>query len=316
MSFWKELSRRNVVKVGIAYAVAAWLIIHPVDIIFPTLHLPEWTTTFVTALFIIAFPFVLLFSWIYEITPKGLKKTKDVPISKSITHITGKRLNYIIVGLLVVAVAFLLFDKYFIGRDTVETKQIPALSETVKAKNTIAVLPFVNMSSDPDQEYFADGLSEELLNTLAQIPDLTVIARTSSFTYKDSDKKIQEIANELGVDNVLEGSVRKAGNTLRITAQLVKAVDGSHLWSKTYDKELKEIFAIQEDIATAVANELKVTLGIDQSLKQLGGTDNVEAYDLFLLSGEQALDGESSLALKNIDAAIALDPEFALGMCQ
>jgi TolB-like protein len=314
MSFWKELSRRNVVKVGIAYAVAAWLIIHPVDIVFPILHLPEWSITLVTAILIILFPLVLIFSWAYEITPKGLKKTKEVPISKSITQLTGKRLNYIIMGLLVVAVAYLLFDKYYLNRHATETEQVPATSDVEKAKKIIAVLPFENLSSEKDQEYFVEGLSEEILNSLAQIPDLTVIARTSSFSFKGKNKTVQEIANVLGVENILEGSVRKAGKSLRITAQLVRGVDGSHIWSKAYDRELKDIFAVQEDIATAVSNELKVTLGIGKSLKQLGGTDNVEAYELYLIAIGSALDTLTrwNQSLKSIDAAIDLDPEFAL----
>jgi len=315
MSFWKELSRRNVVKVGIAYAVAAWLIIHPIDIIFPTLHLPEWTITFVTALFIIAFPFVLIFAWIYEVTPKGLKKTKEVPISKSITQITGRRLNYLLAGLLIVAVGLIIFDNFYLDRHASKIEQVPAVTETAKTQKTIAVLPFVNLSSDPEQEYFVDGLSEEILNSLAQMPDLTVIARTSSFTFKGSNKKVQEIANELGVENILEGSVRKAGTALRITAQLVRAVDGSHLWSKTYDRELKDIFTIQEDIAGAVTAGLKATLGVGKSLKQLGGTDNEKAYELYLIAQGQrgVLDlATSKRALESIDAAIALDPRFSL----
>jgi hypothetical protein len=199
MSFWKELSRRNVVKVGIAYAVAAWLIIHPVDIIFPILNLPKWSITLVTAILIILFPLVLIFSWAYEITPKGLKKTKEVPVSKSITHLTGKRLNYIIVGLLVVALGYFVFDKYFIGRGAVTTPApalttpVPAVSTVPKAKKSIAVLPFTNMSTDKEQESFVDGLSEEMINTITQIPDLRVIARTSSFAFKGSDKTAQEI---------------------------------------------------------------------------------------------------------------------------
>jgi adenylate cyclase len=309
MSFWKELSRRNVVKVGIAYAVAAWLIIHPVDIIFPILHLPEWSVTLVAAFLIIAFPFVLIFSWIYEVTPKGLKKTKEVPISKSITHLTGKRLNYIIVGLLVVALGYFVFDKYFIGRGAVENKKSTVVTSESKTKKTIAVLPFADLSPAKDQEYFVDGLSEEILNSLAHIPELTVIAKTSSFSFKGKDKTIQEIAGVLGVENILEGSVRKAGNALRITAQLVSGVDGSHLWSETYDRELKDIFIVQEDIATAVASALKATLGIGKSIKQLGGTDNVEAYGLYLVAKGQ---DDNSRALESVNASIALDPKFAL----
>jgi adenylate cyclase len=211
------------------------------------------------------------------------------------------------------AVAYIVIDKFCLEPRAIETKQVPSVSEAVKAKKTIAVLPFENLSSDPEQVYFVNGLSEEILNSLAQIPDLIVIARTSSFSFKGKDKTIQEIANVLGVDNILEGSVRKAGNALRITAQLVKAVDGSHLWSKTYDRELKvkEIFAVQENIATSVADELKITLGIGKSLKQLGGTGNMEAYELFLVTRGQFVSLELNRALESIDAALALDPEFA-----
>jgi adenylate cyclase len=195
----------------------------------------------------------------------------------------------------------------------------------VQEKPSIAVLPFDDLSPEKDQEYFVLGLSEEILNSLAQIQDLTVIAKTSSFSFRGKDKKIQEIGNDLGVDHIMEGSVRKAGNAIRITAQLIKAVDGSHLWSKSYDRELKvkEIFAVQENIATSVADELKVTLGIDNSLRLLGGTENVKAYELFLVAKVQMRDmfakgqmnqGTSAMlngVLKSLDAAIALDPEFA-----
>jgi adenylate cyclase len=346
MSFWKELSRRNVVKVGIAYAVAAWLIIHPVDIIFPILNLPKWSITLVTAFLIICFPFVLIFSWVYEMTPEGLKLTKDVPPSKSITHLTGKRLNYILAGLLLIAVAYIIFsgyyleprflyilvgllaitiayiifNKYYLKPHLIVAQQVPVVTNVAKPQKTIAVLPFVDLSPQKDQEYFVDGLSEELLNSLTKISDLRVIARTSSFSFKGSNKTIQEIAGVLGVENILEGSVRKAGNALRITAQLVKAVDGSHLWSKTYDRELKEIFKVQEDIATAVADELKATLGFGKSFKQLGGTDNPKAYELYLIAKGQynkLIKGPHNkfieeLALESLDSAIALDSEFAL----
>jgi adenylate cyclase len=314
MSFWKELSRRNVVKVGIAYAVAAWLIIHPVDIIFPILHLPEWSITLVAAILIILFPLILLFSWVYEVTPKGLKKTKDVPLSKSTTQLTGRKLNYIIIGLLVIAVAYLLFDKHFLNQRATEVKQNPAASTAVTAKKSIVVLPFKNMSSDKEQESFVDGLSEELINSITQIPDLRVIARTSSFVFKNSEKTAQEIGKALNVEYILEGSVRKAEKDLRITAQLISAADESHLWSKTFDKQLKDIFNIQEDIANAVANELKITLGIGKSFKQLGGTDNEKAYELYMIAKGRYWGGPDTirLALESINAAIALDPKFAL----
>jgi adenylate cyclase len=196
-------------------------------------------------------------------------------------------------------------------------RQTPVVSDVEAAPKTIAVLPFENLSSDPEQTYFVDGLSEELLNSLCQIPDLGVAGKTSSFSFKGSNKTIKEIASILGVENILEGSVRKSGNALRITAQLVRAANGLHLWSKTYDRELKDIFAVQEDIATAVAEELKATLGIGKSFKQLGGTENVGAYELFLIA--QGLIGQGSandftyttLEQESIDAAIAIDPKFA-----
>jgi adenylate cyclase len=193
-----------------------------------------------------------------------------------------------------------------------DVEEAPVVAEVKEAPKTIAVLPFVDISPEKDQEYFVDGLSEEILNSLTQIPDLGVTARTSSFFFKGTNKNVQEIANALGVDYILEGSVRKAGNALRITAQLVQAADGLHLFSKTYDRELKEIFAVQEDIATSVADELKVTLGIERSLRPLGGTDNVDAYELYLVAIGQFINMEYPQSLESVDAAIALDPDFAL----
>ena len=312
MSFWGELKRRNVYKVGIAYAIVAWLIIEAVATIFPVLKLPEWTVTFVTVLLILVFPVALILAWAYEVTPDGIRLTREVPRAESMTRLTGRKLNYILACLLVLAVAFLLFDNYYLDRRAIDTEQETFVTDVEEAPKTIAVIPFVNLSPDPDQEYFVDGLSEELLNSLSQVPDLLVTARTSSFTFKRSDKTVQEIASILGVENILEGSVRKAGNALRITAQLVRATDGFHLFSKTYNRELKDIFAVQEDIATKVADELKVTLGIGKSLKQLGGTDNLEAYELYLVATGQVNRDEYSQAIESLDTAIALDSEFAL----
>ena len=221
------------------------------------------------------------------------------------------------------AVAYIVFDKVYIDRRATETKivsteteQLPAVSEVKEGPKTIAVIPFVNRSSEKDQEYFVDGLSDEIITRLSQIADLQVTSSTSSFTFKGSDKTIQEIAEILGREYILEGSVRKVGNALRITAQLIHAPDDNHLWSEIYDRELKDIFEIQEDIATAVANELKATLGIGKSLKQLGGTDNKEAYELYLVAKGQSRKATDykdwDHVLKLIEPAITLDPEFAL----
>lgn len=204
---------------------------------------------------------------------------------------------------------------YKTGVDGIITEHSPVTSDVKQIPKTIAVLPFDDFSPDKDQEYFVNGLSEEILNTIAQISDLTVISRTSSFLYKGSNKKIQEIADDLGVANILEGSVRKAGNTIRITAQLIKAEDESHLWSKIYDRELKnaaDILTIQEDIAASVADELKGTLGIGKSFKLLGGTDNLEAYELYMVAKGLFNSRKIERAQKSINEAIKLDPGYAL----
>ena len=312
MSFWGELKRRNVYKVGIAYAIVAWLIIEAVATIFPVLQLPEWSVTLITVILIIGFPLALIFAWAFEITPDGIKLTKEVPRTESITRLTGKKLNYILAGLLVIALAYIVIDKYFIVRHAIKTEQETVVVDVEEAPKTIAVLPFVDLSPEKDQEYFVDGLSEELINCLTQISDLHVTSRQSSFTFKGSDKTIQEIANILGREYILEGSVRKAGNALRITTQLIHASDDRHIWSETYDRELKDIFKIQEDIANNVADKLKLTL---EAFQLLGGTENVAAYELYLKAkgkrAEANVSGYNS-ALELLDEAIALDPEFAL----
>jgi adenylate cyclase len=224
-----------------------------------------------------------------------------------------------VVGAIIVIIGALAIWNFYprgpsIEPASVEPEQVPATTDVKEAPKTIAVLPFDDFSPKKDQEYFVNGLSEEILNTIAQIPDLTVIARTSSFALKGANKTIQEMGDVLGASHILEGSVRKAGDALRVTAQLVRSADGAHLWSKTYDRELKEIFAVQEEIAIAVADELKITLGI-VSLKQLGGTENEKAYELFLTAkgkrDEANMSGYKS-ALDLVDAAIVLDPEFAI----
>ena len=228
-----------------------------------------------------------------------------------------KRKVILSLGIIVILALSVLYWNFYLRAPSIEPassepEQAPITLEVEESPKTIAVIPFVNLSPDPDQEYFVDGLSEELLNCLTKIPGLHVISRTSSFAFKGTDKTIQEIASVLGVNHILEGSVRKAGNDLRITAQLIHVVDDRHLWSETYDRELKDIFAVQEDIATSVADELKVTLGIGKSFKQLGGTDNLEAYELYLVSRGQFNNLEYNQALESIDSAVALDPGYAV----
>ena len=289
MSLFNELKRRNVFKVTAAYIIVAWLLLQISDTLVPALHLPEWFHSGVAFLLILGFPVALIFAWAFELTPEGLKKEKEVDRTQSITHFTGRKLDFTIIGLLLVAAGYLAFDKFVIDpdRDAAEIKTAveAAQSKTegpVQSKSqvySIAVLPFVNMSDDAGNEYFSDGLSEELLNLLAKIPELRVAARTSSFSFKGQNIEIPEIAERLNVSHVLEGSVRKSGKQLRITAQLIKADDGFHLWSETFDRELDNIFQIQDEIALAVVNALKITLlGATPKARQ---TDP-EAYSLFL----------------------------------
>lgn len=254
--FFAELKRRNVVRVGIAYVILAWVLVQAADILLPTFGAPEGFIKGFYILLGLLFPLVLFFSWAYEVTPEGVMKTADVDKSKSITHGTGQKINKLTIGALGLAVAFLLVDKFFINPDG-PGEVIPEAQGA-----SIAVLPFVDLSPGGDQSYFSDGISEELLNVLAQIPDLRVAARTSSFQFKGQNLDIASIGAQLNVSYVLEGSVRRAEQQLRITAQLIDVETGFHLWSDTYDRELDDVFAIQDEISKAIVDALGEHLGI------------------------------------------------------
>jgi serine/threonine-protein kinase len=310
--FIAELKRRNVFKVALVYVIASWLTMQVVDVMFPALHLPEWLTSAVAAFLIIGFPFALIFAWAFEMTPEGIKREKDVDRSQSIAPQTGQKLNHVVLIVLAIAVAFLLADKFVLQQDASSGDEPAAAAPDEKP--SIAVLPFVNMSGDADNEYFSDGLSEELLNLLARIPQLHVAGRTSSFKFKDTNEDLRVIGDALNVRHVLEGSVRKAGTRLRITAQLIDTDNGYHLWSDTYDRDLTDIFAIQDEIAGHVVEELKAhLLGAEVAVANQG-TTNVEAYNEFL-RGNYFLEHTSadnlSRAVEAYESAIAKDPEFA-----
>ncbi len=331
MSLFDELKRRNVIRVGAMYAVIAWLILQIADVVLGNIVAPDWVFRAVLLLVILGFPLALLFAWAFELTPQGLKREKDVERSESATQQTARALDRTIIAVLAVALVYFAYDKYSsyrvsaeelaaAGRQalTEETVNISdAAASNVDGIASIAVLPFVNMSSDPEQEYFSDGISEELLNLLAKIPQFRVAGRTSSFAFKGKDMDLREIGSSLGVSSILEGSVRKGGVRVRITAQLVNAEDGFHLWSETYDRKLTDIFAVQDEIAAAVVAQLKVTLlgtpmprGGDESLAA-----NVAAYDLYL-KGMAALSklGPSNFqqAAAFFEQTVALAPESAL----
>ena len=314
MSFFHELKRRNVFKVAIAYAIAAWILIEITATTFPILKLPEWTVTLVTALVLVAFPLTLIFAWAFELTPEGLKKEKDVDRSESITHHTGRKLDFAIIGAMSIAIVVLLADK-FIFNETAEPNDM----EVVTTGQSIAVLPFVNISSDKEQEYFSDGLTEEILNSLASVKELKVAGRTSSFAFKGENQDLRKIGELLGVDHILEGSVRKAGTTVRITAQLVQVEDGFHLWSDTYDRELTDVFAIQDEIANEILKQLKARLLGEEGSAIVSQRTDPEAYDLYLLARQRIYDRtrlsiESAAGL--LDQAIAKDPDYTPAYAQ
>lgn len=317
MLLFSELKRRNVFRVALLYIVASWLMLQVADVGVSLLGLPEWTGRFVLFILLIGFPLVLLFSWAYEITPDGLKREKEVDRSESITAETAHKLNVAVVVLLVLAIGGLIVDRFIPEQDAPGVESTDdQLAGPGPAERSIAVLPFVNMSADADNEYFSDGLSEELLNLLAKIPELRVAARTSTFAFKNVDADIAEIADRLNVAHVLEGSVRKSGDNIRITAQLIKAADGYHMWSETWDRTLVDVFAIQDEIASAVVDVLKVRL--------LGEVPHARvtdprAYELYLqakavadLSTEEAF-AEAALLLND---ALAIDPEYAEGWAE
>jgi len=270
---FRELKRRNVFRVGIAYVIAAWLILQVVDLVLDAMPAPDWVMQVFLLGTAVGFPLALLFAWAFEMTPEGVKREKDVDRSQSITQQTGRKLDYVIIAVLISAVAILLVDKFVLQDETT--------GDAVTDKS-VAVLPFVAMSSGPDDEYFADGLTEEILNSLAQLPDLLVSARTSAFYFKGQDIPVGEIALKLGVAHIVEGSVRRDGEQLRVTAQLVRASDGFHLWSDTYDRSSASSFAVQSDIAEKVASSLNVVLDEEQreSMREIGLRDP-EAFVAF-----------------------------------
>jgi len=323
LSLLNELKRRNVLRVGAAYIVAAWLIIQVAETIFPLFGFGDTPARLIVIVLSISFIPSLIFSWVFEITPEGLKRDADVDRDKSITQTTGKKLDRIILVVLALALAYFAFDKFVlvparvaeIVEETMQKVRSDVLVESYGDKS-IAVLPFVNMSDDASNEYFSDGISEELLNLLAKIPELRVIARTSSFSYKGKDVKVADVARELNVGHVLEGSVRKAGNQVRITAQLIEARSDTHLWSGTYDRELENIFAVQDEISIAIVGALKNRLGLEvEAAPRAIAAANTEAYEAYLRGRYlivQRTPNTLERAILEFEKAIVFDPQYAL----
>ena len=323
MSIFNELKRRSVFKVGIAYVIVAWLVAQVLQLVFESFGTPDWAIKSVLVLLATGLPFALFFAWAFELTPDGVKRDHEVDRSQPTATQSDNKLNLMIFVVLILALSYFAYDKFVLSTEReaalVEaatqtvTEQSAATETTTESFKSIAVLPFVNMSSDPEQEYFSDGISEELLNVLAKIDSLKVAARTSSFSFKGQNKPVGEIAKVLGVDHILEGSVRKSGSQIRITAQLIRVSDGFHMWSETYDRELVNIFAIQDEITEAIVSELRIKLDVQEQIASTT-TSNPEAYQEYL-QGRYFWNLRTTeymyLAVEYFERAVQLDPSFA-----
>ena len=312
-NFFTELKRRNVSKVAVAYAVVGWLLIQIATQVFPFLEIPNWAIRLVILLTALGFPVALIIAWAFELTPEGIKRTEAADAA-------GQRSRGGIWIAVVVVAAILSLGLFFLGRYTAGNAT-PRLHEaaTVIPHKSIAVLPLLNESGDPKDEYFSDGLSEELIAALAQISGLKVIGRSSSFRFKDRTEEPKTIGKKLGVSSLLEGTVRKQGDRVRIVAELINAADGIEVWTRTFDRELKDIFAVQQEIARAVAESLRVTLlGSEEKATQMA-TDSVEAHNAYLQGHFYSVRRNTEdyrKAIDYFDQAIQLDSSYALAYAE
>jgi TolB-like protein/tetratricopeptide (TPR) repeat protein len=305
MAFFAELKRRRVGKVAIAYGTIAWLVTEASSVVLPALRLPEWTVTFVVVFLLVGFPVAMILAWIFDVGPQGIERTEPLANEPVATRMKLRFAYGAVVLLLMAGLGYLLYERGF-GR-----------AQASQPHSSIAVLPFTNLSGDPAREFFSDGMSEELLNLLARVPGLQVASRTSSFAYKGRNVDIRDVGRELGVETVLEGSVRQAGTNVRITAQLIDAETGFHLWSETYERRLEDIFLVQDEIAAAIVTKLRIELAPQEqalAVRDKAPTQNVQAYEYYL-QGRQAWKrrGEDNLkrAIDLYQRAVALDPGFA-----
>ena len=303
MSLFEELKRRKLFRVVIAYVVGAWVFVQVADVVTDAFNAPDRVIQIVIALLVVGLPISIILAWVFDITPDGIVRSQDIDTSQPTLSSVQ---TFSLVGGMFAVVAVIL---YLIWPQT-------SPPPPTAAGNSIAVLPFLNLSSDAEQEYFSDGLADTLLHQLAQIKDLRVAARTSSFKFKGQNEDIRDIARQLGVATVLEGSVQRQGDRVRITAQLIDGSDGSHIWSRVFDETLDDIFRVQDEIAHNVADALQTSLG-DTTVTagtDIGGTDNVAAYEAYLkgvASSKRGTPGAASLAIADLELAVELDPDYA-----
>ena len=314
--FLDELKRRNVFRVAVAYIIAGWLVMQVADVVLDGIEAPSWVMKVFLLVIALGFPLALIISWAYELTPDGIKKEREVDRTRSITPETGRKLNLITIGLIVAMLAFTVVDRLWLDHPSREQAPVSADLSGV-SPNSIAVLAFDDLSPEGDQAYFAEGLSEELLNVLASVPDLQVAGRTSSFSFRGQQKDLREIGELLNVAHILEGSVRKAGDRIRVTAQLIKASDGFHLFSETYDRDLVDVFAVQDEIASSISKALLTEI-IGADVKEATTTDT-EAYELYLMA-RQRIHSRDVFNLREantmLDRALEIDPIYAPALAQ
>ena len=308
-AFFGELKRRNVYKVAVAYGVVGWLLIQVATQVFPFLEIPNWAIRLVILVIAVGFPVALLIAWAFELTPEGIKRTEVADAARQHSH--GGVWIVVVLVAATLSLGLFFLGRYTAGRGTTRLSDVA----TVVPGKSIAVLPLINESGDPKDEYFSDGLSEELIAALAQISGLKVIGRSSSFRFKDRTEEPKSIGEKLGVSTLLEGTVRKQGDRVRIVAELINAADGIEVWNRTFDHELKDIFAVQQEIAKAVAESLRVTLlGSEEKSAQMA-TNSVEAHNAYLQGHFYSVRRNAEdyrKAIDYFDQAIQLDPNYAL----
>ena len=321
-NFFSELKRRNVYKVAVAYAVVGWLLVQVTTQVFPIFEIPNWALRLIVLAIILGFPIALVIAWAFELTPQGLKRTEDVDVAAQ-----SRRKSYTWIYVVVIGAALSL-GLFFLGRYVIGSKRTPQLSEAATGSSipqkSIAVLPFENLSDDKGAAYFADGIQDEILTKLAGIADLKVISRTSTAKYKSKPEDLKTVSQQLGVATVLEGSVQKANDKVRVNVQLIDARADSHLWAKTYDRDLADVFAIQSEVAQEIADSLQAKLSpAEANTLATAPTKDTAAYDLFLKGEYEERLADSSLKPESFDQAaawyrqaIARDPNFALAMAR
>src|SRR5262245_48391468 len=327
MNFFSELKRRNVIRMAGLYLVGAWLLTQVASTVLPMFGAPEWLPRSVVILLVIGFVPALIFSWVFELTPEGLKRDNEVPPEESIAPQTARRMDRVIIVVLVLALGYFAFDKFVLNQRR-ETAAISAGPKSVPNEKSVAVLAFANLSDDKGSEYFSDGISEELLTVLQKIPGLHVAARTSAFSFKGKNATAQEIGQKLGVARLVEGSVRKAGDVVRIAARLTQATTGEEIWSENYTRDMKDVFAVQTELAQTIVEQLrgqltgrasnstsKAEIQAEVRAAAKGGTKNVEAHESYLQGrffGNRHSEKETDQARAAFERAVQLDPQFAL----